>query len=119
MGIKKGGSQTVFNIFGYGIIALVAAYCLFPLALIISGSFTRNDILVRQGYALWPRAFSLSAYSRLFEYPEGLLNAYATTVFCTAAGTFIGLLIITMTGYEDCPVKGFFNFFTKYLENIT
>ncbi|MDL2232975.1 carbohydrate ABC transporter permease [Ruminococcaceae bacterium OttesenSCG-928-L11] len=99
MKIKRTKSQIAFSIIGYTVITLVSIYCLFPLVLIVSGSFTQNDVLMRQGYSLWPRVFSTAAYRQLFRYPEGIINAYGTTIMCTVVGTALGLFIITMTGY--------------------
>ena len=97
--IRKPKSQIVFEVFGYTVITLFTLYCILPLILIVSGSFTDNTILTREGYRLWPRVFSTAAYKQLFEYPEGILNAYANTIAVTASGTLIGLFFITMTGY--------------------
>lgn len=99
MKIRSPRSTVVFNIFGYLIISLAAIFCLFPLILIVSGSFTENTVLMRQGYKLWPSEFSLSAYQQLFLYPEGILAAYGNTIVVTIVGTLTGLWIISMTGY--------------------
>ena len=97
--IKKLKSQIAFEIIGYTVITLFALFCLFPLILIISGSLTENSILMREGYQLWPKAFSTSAYRQLFLYPESIFNAYGNTIVVTCVGTLIGLFMITMTGY--------------------
>lgn len=99
MKIKRTKSQLAFSIISYGLILLMLVFCLFPLVLIVSGSFTQNDILMKYGYSLVPKAFSTAAYRQLFRYPEGLLTAYATTIGVTVIGTLVGLWIITMTGY--------------------
>ena len=112
--IKKAKSQIVFEIVGYFVITLFCLFCLFPLILIIAGSFTENTILMREGYKLWPKVFSVDAYKQLFEYPEGILNAYGNTVVITVLGTFLGLWFITMTGYvlqrKDFKYRGKISF---------
>lgn len=97
--IKKAKSQIAFETGGYIIIALCCLFCLFPLVLIVSGSLTENNALMRQGYKLWPSQFSAAAYKQLFEYPEGILTAYGNTIIITALGTLLGLWAITMAGY--------------------
>ncbi len=97
--IRKSGSQIAFEAVGYLVIILVCLFCLFPLVLIVSGSLTENNILIRQGYKLWPAQFSTDAYSKLFEYPEGILTSYGNTIIVTALGTLLGLWSITMAGY--------------------
>lgn len=99
MKIKKSGSTIAFETFGYVFITLIALFCLFPILLIVSGSVTDNDVLVREGYKLWPSKFSLDAYARILEHPEGILTAYANTIAVTVIGTALGILLITMTGY--------------------
>lgn len=97
--IKKTTPQIIFNILSYTIVLLLSLFCLFPLVMIVSGSFTENDILLREGYRLWPAVFSTASYQELFKSPQGILTAYGTTIACTAIGTSLGLLIISMTGY--------------------
>lgn len=112
--IKKSKSQIVFEIVGYLIITIFCVFCLFPLILIISGSLTENTVLMREGYKLWPKVFSLNAYKQLFEYPEGILTAYANTIIVTVIGTFLGLWFITMAGYvlqrKDFKYRGKISF---------
>lgn len=99
MKIKKTKSQRAFSIISYTLVLLMVVFCLFPLVLIVSGSFTQNDILMKHGYSLIPRQFSTAAYAQLFKYPQGLITAYITTIAVTLIGTGLGLWIITMTGY--------------------
>jgi putative aldouronate transport system permease protein len=99
MKIKKTPAQITFNIIGYTLVTLMAAYCLFPLWMIVAGSFEYNDVLVREGYNFWPRQPTGSAYVKLLEYPERILIAYSNTIVVTIIGTLVGLIIITMTGY--------------------
>ena len=97
--IRKSGSQIAFEAVGYLVIILFCLFCLFPLVLIVSGSLTENNTLIRQGYKLWPAQFSTDAYSKLFEYPEGILTSYGNTIIVTSLGTLLGLWSITMAGY--------------------
>ena len=97
--MKKTPAHIVFNIIAYSVILVLSAVCIFPLILILSGSFTQNDILIREGYRLWPSAFSSASYQELFKYPEGILRAYASTIAITVIGTGVGLFVMSMTGY--------------------
>lgn len=112
--IKKTPAQIVFNIIAYSFVLILSIFCLFPLIMIVSGSFTENDILLREGYRLWPAQFSTASYKELFKSPEGILKAYGTTIACTAIGTSIGLMIISMTGYvlqrKDFKYRNVFSF---------
>ena len=99
MKIKKSKSTITFQVFAYAFVILMMIFCLFPILLIISGSFTDNELLIRHGYSLIPEKFSLEAYTYIFQHPEGIIDAYVNTIAITAIGTGIGLLIISMTGY--------------------
>lgn len=92
-------STVVFNIIACTIVLILSIICIFPLVLIVSGSFTQNSTLLREGYALVPKAFSTDAYAELFKYPEGILRAYGSTILCTIIGTALGLFVMSMTGY--------------------
>jgi putative aldouronate transport system permease protein len=99
MKIKKLRSTIAFEIFGYVVITAVALLCVFPIILIISGSVTDNEVLIRGGYRLIPAKFNFEAYGYLLRYPEGIVASYGNTIAVTVIGTCIGILVITMTGY--------------------
>ena len=97
--IRRTPSTMAFNVIAYSAIALLSAICLFPLILVVSGSFTQNSVLMREGYRLIPSALSTDAYAELFKYPEGIIRAYGSTILCTIVGTALGLFVMSMTGY--------------------
>lgn len=99
MKIKKPRSTRWFECFAYVVITIMMLFCLFPILLILSGSVTENDVLIRKGYQLIPEQFSLEAYRHILLHPEGILAAYANTIGVTVVGTALGILVITMTGY--------------------
>ncbi|WP_367924449.1 carbohydrate ABC transporter permease [uncultured Ruthenibacterium sp.] len=98
-GIRHETSFYVFNFFAFVITGILALLCLLPFIIIISGSFTSNMSILKDGYSLFPKEFSTEAYATLFRYPETLLRAYGVTIGVTAIGTALGLLLISMTGY--------------------
>lgn len=60
--IKPSTSNIVFNILAYSLVAIVSIVCVLPFLLVVSGSFTDNGVIMREGYSLWPKVFSLEAY---------------------------------------------------------
>jgi putative aldouronate transport system permease protein len=98
MQIKDSGA-VLFHYIAYALITLFSIVCLFPFLLLISGSLTSNESIVREGYHLIPKVFSLNAYKAVFTFPETLLKAYGVTTFVTATGTFLGIFMMTMAGY--------------------
>lgn len=99
MKIKKGTATIIFEIITYAMLALGAIVCVLPFIIIISGSFTDNATILKEGYSLFPRNFTLAAYQTIFKAPKDILQAYKMTIFYTVIGTTLGLLMITLTGY--------------------
>ena len=97
--IKRTPSNIIFNLIAYSIILVLTVFCIFPLVLIVSGSFTQNSVLIREGYRILPSVFSVASYQELFKYPAGILKAYGSTIAITVIGTSIGLFVMSMTGY--------------------
>ncbi|WP_397361763.1 carbohydrate ABC transporter permease [Paenibacillus sp.] len=83
----------------YLIITISSLICLFPFILIISGSLTANESIIRDGFHLIPKVFSLEGYQMVFTFPTQLIKAYGVTIFVTVVGTLVGLFLITMAGY--------------------
>lgn len=110
---NKIGSAGWFEIFQYTVLFIAAIICVLPFIVILSGSFSSNEAIVRQGYGLLPRDFTLEAYQSIFRMPEGIIQAYKMTVCYTVMGTTVGVVIISLTAYVISR-KEF-----KYRNNIT
>ncbi|CAN7351189.1 carbohydrate ABC transporter permease [Paenibacillus sp. LjRoot56] len=95
----RGIDSVTFNIIAYFVIIAFSVICLFPFILIISGSLTDNESIIRDGYHLIPSVFSLTAYKAVLTFPEKVLTAYGVTIFVTVVGTALGLFMMTMAGY--------------------
>ena len=92
-------SQRLFDAFAYPLLILISLICLLPFLLIISGSFTSNDVIVREGFSLFPKEPTLLAYEKILEVPQNMLSAYRVTITVTLIGTAVGLLLISLTGF--------------------
>ncbi|MDO4284559.1 MAG: carbohydrate ABC transporter permease [Eubacteriales bacterium] len=112
---KIGADTFCFKIVGYSILCLFALLCLLPFFLIIASSFTSENYIIRNGYVLWPKEFTVSAYQLVFQNPVRILRAYAVTVFVTVVGTALSVFINTMTGYvlqrKDFKWRNIFSFY--------
>lgn len=104
-----------FQIIGYVFISLFAALCLIPFLMIAAGSFTEESHIVKNGYSLFPSAFSLEAYALIFKNPKQIVGAYEITLLVTAVGTLAALLLTTMTAYvlqrKDFAMRNAFAFY--------
>jgi len=97
--VKKGADYTLLAILAYVIVTVAAIICLVPFIMLISSSFTAESEIVKNGFSLFPRQFSLQAYKVAFEFPNRIISAYIVTITVTATGTFFSLFITSMAGY--------------------
>lgn len=113
--IRSDGSTKAFNILSYTFVTLVALLCLLPFIFMISGSFSDENLIRLYGYSIFPRGFTMEAYKTIFRFPEKIIRAYGVSIFITAAGTAIGLTVLTMAAYvlsrKDFKYRNGFSFF--------
>ncbi|GGD88048.1 carbohydrate ABC transporter permease [Paenibacillus nasutitermitis] len=104
------GANILFNI----IAALFAFACVFPFLFVLIISFTDENALASNGYAIIPDAWSLEAYRYLFKTGDSLLHAYGVTIFITVVGTLISLIFVTLYAYaisrKSFKYRHFFSF---------
>lgn len=113
--VKKGKDVIALNIIAYGFSTFLALICLIPFLMVLAGSFSSEQAIVRNGFSLLPQDFSMEAYKTVFREPIVVVRAYATTIGLTLVGTFLGLCIQTMTAYvlarKEFEWRNVFSFF--------
>lgn len=113
--VKKGKDVIALNIIAYGFSTFLALVCLVPFLMVLAGSFSSEQAIVRNGFSLLPQDFSMEAYKTVFREPIVVVKAYATTIGLTLVGTFLGLCIQTMTAYvlarKEFEWRNVFSFF--------
>lgn len=97
--IKLSPGERVFNFLIYVVLFLVALICILPFILIVSGSFSDSAEIMKNGYSLLPRGFSLDGYRSIFLFPKQIARAYGISIFVTVCGTLLGLVVMTLCGY--------------------
>ena len=109
----------VFKAVGYPLILLFAAVCLIPFLIVIGSSFTAESYIIRNGYSILPKEWSIESYATIFRSPMAIIRAYGVTIFVTTAGTVLSVFLNTMAGYvlqrKDFEWRNklsFFYFFT-------
>lgn len=109
----------VFKAVGYPLIFLFAALCLIPFLIVIGSSFTAESYIIRNGYSILPKEWSIESYATIFRSPMAIIRAYGVTIFVTTAGTVLSVFLNTMAGYvlqrKDFEWRNklsFFYFFT-------
>ncbi|MBQ4437054.1 MAG: carbohydrate ABC transporter permease [Clostridia bacterium] len=95
----KDPSKTGFSVIKGVFLTILSLLCVLPFVVIVSGSFTSNQEIIRNGFSLFPRDFTVEAYKTIFKTPEDILQAYKMNVYYTGIGTVLGLIVITLTAY--------------------
>lgn len=96
---SKDLNQTIFNIVTYTLIGILALIAVLPFVMIVAGSFSATPQIVKHGYSLFIRDFTLDAYQMIFRFPEEIGRSYLVSIIVTLAGTFLGIFMMSMAGY--------------------
>ena len=92
--LSKRGNRLAVLFF---VILIVLAFL--PVLLVIMSSVSSEDSVAQFGYRFWPKEFSLEAFRYLGKSGSTIPRAFLNSVFTTAAGTLLGLLIMCPCGY--------------------
>lgn len=115
--VKLGKSDMIIRGFGYVFITLYALCCIVPFIIIVSSSFSAESVIRSEGVQFFPKEFTLTAYNMVTK-GGGIWKSYVLTILMTGAGTFIGLMIISMTGYalqrKDFPFRNVISFYIYF-----
>lgn len=87
------------NIVVHILLGLLALFCVLPLIFVISISFSDETDLIKNGYSMIPREFSLEAYKMILEEPTQLVRSYMVSIFVSIVGSISALTISSMIGY--------------------
>lgn len=93
-------SDRIVMVIVYGIVALFAAACLYPLLLTLMTSITDEQTLIRDGYRMFPQKYSLAAYEMIATTMSSkVLSAYKMTILVTVIGTALSLVVTASVAY--------------------
>ena len=70
-----------------------------PILSVVSISLTDESVLESVGYSLIPKEISTLAYTYIFANPQQIIDGYAVTIFVSAVGTVLSLLVTTSVAY--------------------
>lgn len=83
-------SERAFDIALYVFLTLVMIVTLYPFLNVLAISFNESTDTVRGGIYIWPRAWTLDNYQRIFSY-TGLIQGFKISILRTLSGTLLGL----------------------------
>lgn len=96
---KKVKKISGFDVFNCLWMVLFSLYCLIPLCIMISASFSNDATLATYGYTLFPKKISFDAYAFVFETGGLLLRSYLNSIIVTGAGTLLNLFLSAMIAF--------------------
>lgn len=113
--IRRKWDSRVLSMIAYTLNGVVALVCLVPFIMVLSASFSSEEVVQLHGFSLMPQDISLEAYKTVFKEPSVIAQAYMVTILITLCGTALGLFIQTMTAYvlsrKDFAWRNRFSFF--------
>lgn len=96
------------------ILTILSLFCIVPLLLVVTSSFTSEKALYSHGYSLIPSEVSFGAYQYLWASKDKLLRSYLLSFVVTGLGTVASLTITTLFAYplsnRELPGRNFFSF---------
>jgi len=98
MSIKTTKSRKIFVGCNYFFLTLLALLCIFPFIHLLALSFSSDEFTSAGLVSLWPKGFTIDAYSILISKPE-FFRSFGISVLRTIVGTLFGLIIIILTAY--------------------
>ncbi len=114
----KSKSEKRFQFFCAAFMLLLSLCALIPILLLTISSFTSQTALLQNGYSFFPKEWSLEGYKYVFDTGSKVPKAYGVSVFITAVGTAVSLVITTMLAYglsrKGLPFRNALTFFVVF-----
>ena len=93
---KKGLGQYILGFF----LLLYTLFCGLPILLVFIAAFTDEMSINQNGFSFFPEKWSMAGMNSVLRYGQQLATSYGITIFITVAGTFLGLLLMSMYAYS-------------------
>lgn len=100
MPVKKDKVSLVVTVFAVALTTAFSVVCLLPFVMMVSASFSTENVIMTKGIGVLPKGFSTRAYEIILHTPKYMIGSYVVTIVLTVSGTLIGLFLIAMTGYS-------------------
>lgn len=108
-----------FNRVATIILTFLVIVTLLPIVLLVIASFTKEQVLVQNGYTFFPKALSLDAYYYMVKQGVVIVRSYGVSFLVTILGTVMSVAVTTTLAYPMARksfryknVLSFFVFFT-------
>lgn len=108
-----------FNRVATILLTVIVIVTLLPIVLLVIASFTKEQVLIQNGYTFFPKALSLDAYYYMVKQGVVIVRSYGVSFLVTILGTVMSVIITTTLAYPMARksfryknVLSFFVFFT-------
>ena len=98
--MKKGLKRvTAFDVGIYLIIGIFSVMCIYPFLLVIMGSISTQEVILKHGFTLFPQEITIDAYKTLLMNGYSIANAYKITISVTVVGTVFSLFFNSLCAF--------------------
>lgn len=108
-GIRASREDRIFGAVNAVLLALAFAAIVYPLAFVLSASFSIPKAVASGEMLLLPKGVTLQGYRQIFQHQE-IWTGYANTLLYTVLGTALNLAVTIPCGYalsrRDMPLRG-------------
>ncbi|MEI7026092.1 carbohydrate ABC transporter permease [Paenibacillus sp. y28] len=94
----KNWGNRIFDGVNYLLLTIIALVTIIPFIYVLAVSFTAPHIVAQGGFILWPKEFSISAYTYIFS-TNTLMRALGVSIYVTVIGTLINLIFTSLLAY--------------------
>ncbi len=81
------------------VLTVISVLTILPLIYLISVSLSTDAGIVKYGYTLIPRSFTLEGYKFIFRVPRPIITGYVVSITVTVLGTALGLALSSTLAY--------------------
>jgi len=108
-------TRKAFQVIAHIIMIMLALFCILPIILMITSSFTSEDALILNGYSFFPSEIDFTAYKYLLVDSTDIIRGYMVSAVVTVIGTTFNVTVTTLFAYplsrKNLPGRRFFMFF--------
>lgn len=90
--------RKIFNLLNYMFMIGVSIVILVPLFMIVATSLSPDEVVVKEGYVLFPKVLSFESYERIFTSP-GYMTSLMNSLFVAVTATVVSMTLTVTLGY--------------------
>lgn len=83
----------------YAFLISFCLLCVIPIMTVVSISFSSDIRIMKEGYGILPKGFTLDAYKYVFKDSAAIFRSYGVTILITVLGLGLGLSLNAMIAY--------------------